>query len=190
MTKEKPTKTTRPARTERVRRTPQPAARPRVVVTESVTHVSPKGAPPQNVTVGHARFLASDEAPYLHPGASFRVGGEWVALPLGWLEDPAGGPPNVSEVVLENIEGRDQDHIPTPEEAEALARRVLEVGFTSARGPGDMWDPPGGAAPDRPELLVPPGDLLRVKPVDARTVRVRSADPRQSVRVNVLLLPR
>ena len=177
-----------------------PAVTGRVVVTTTVTHVVPR-ATPTTISVGHTRLLQSDEAPYRQPASSLRVGGSWVPIPLGWLATQpdheasgcsAAAQPNVSEVVLYNTEGTLLSQIPTQEERDAFARRVVEVGFCRAGRSANAtaWDPPGMDPPDAPDLFIPPGDVLRVLPCNAAAIMIRCADPTQQARVELIVIPR
>lgn len=169
-----------------------PAAKPRVVLTQSITHISPTGGEPVNLTVGYARFLRSDEPPYQRP--STRAGGEWRLLDLGWLKEPVdageGGPPNVSEIVLFNLEGSHLQKIPTPEEREDTARRVLEVGMATLGG-GDMWDTEedGLTPPAEPDYMVHPGEVFRARPVNPRRLMVRARSKDHPVKYSLLVIP-
>lgn len=150
-----------------------PVAKARIVVTQTITHVPPRGEP-TSIAVGTARNCRSDELPYRRPSGSFVVGGEWRAIDLGWLaEDPA----QIGQVALYNTEGTTLEKIPTPEERAEIDRRVVEVAVVDCAG-----DP-------IPTFLVRPGDVFRGEPTDVGRLRVRCRDPEQRVRCDLIVFP-
>ena len=155
-----------------------PVAKARIVVTTTITHVPPRGEP-TSLAVGTARNCKSDELPYRRPSGSFVVGAEWRPLDLGWLgegdENESGEGAVVGQVALYNTEGTTLEKIPTPEEREAINRRVVEVAVRDCAG-----DP-------IPVLLVRPGDVFRGEPTDAGKLIFRCQDPAQKVRCDLVV---
>lgn len=76
---------------------------------------------PENLSPeSYTHNLYSDEQIWRR---EFKVGPEWMPLPLGWLE----GQP-ISLIILHNNEGRFTQLIPTPEERADAMARIVEVG--------------------------------------------------------------
>ena len=156
-----------------------PVAKARIVVTQTITHVPPRGEP-TSLAVGMARNCESDELPYRRPSGSFVVGVDWRPLDLGWLgegDGAGGGEAVVGQVALYNTEGTTLEKIPTPEEREAIDRRVVEVAVRDCAG-----DP-------IPTFLVRPGDVFRGEPTDAGKLLFRCQDPAQKVRCDLVVFP-
>lgn len=185
MTRKPPAKSAGPARPTPPRSAP--AVRPRVVVIHRVTYVPVKGDP-TSVESGTGRFLGSDEQPYHRP--KFLVGPAWKPVDLGWLAGEEPGVVCVSQVVLVNTEGTALQRVPTPEEREATARCVVEVGVARPVGGGDMWEPEGGELEDvQPDYEVHPGEGFTFRPVDAARVRVRCRHRDHPARCDLLVVP-
>lgn len=102
-----------------------------------------------------SRPLASDQQPY--GPRTLTVGEEWMPLDCGWVTD-------VGYVVIQNEEGKFTQTIPTEEEREAAAGKVLEVAF-----PG--WN---ANDPIHHRWLVPPGETFSGTPSLASCLRIRS----------------
>jgi len=96
----------------------------RLTVVESVYYQPPHGigevTPPMETRF--SRPIESDESPYRR--VSVTIGSEWTKLDCGWLEDlPCG------HLVIQNMEGKFTQRIPTAEQILESQSRVIELKF-------------------------------------------------------------
>ncbi len=97
---------------------PDPKIKNRLTVVETVYHQTATGEP-DSIASSFFRELDSDEQPYRR---KTKVGEEWTPLDLGWIKE-------AGMLVICNDEGKGLTKIPTPEEKEELAKKVLLLGF-------------------------------------------------------------
>ena len=158
--------------------TAAPRSRPRVTVVEQAYYQSPDDQP-RCVETRYSQDLETDEQPYLR---LMKVPGEWTKLDCGWIEE-------ASLLILTNEEGRIGTVIPSREEREASALRVVEVGWEVAappEGPRSMHSPERTPPPPIvPVLTVPPGRSIRVTPQLLRAMRLRCRSGMARVTVNL-----
>ena len=67
----------------------------------------------------HCWDLVSDEQPYIR---EIRIAENWQKLDTGWLQKS-------SLIMLHNHEGENLQRVPTPEEKEATAKRIVAIGI-------------------------------------------------------------
>lgn len=101
-----------------------------------------------------SRELEISKQPYER---EFEATEEWQPLDCGWLEGKVG------MLAITNDEGRFLEVIPTEEEREAVALKVLEIAYD----PGD----PNHHIPG--SWLVPPGESMRGSPSHAESLEIR-----------------
>lgn len=130
-----------------------PITRDRLVVVESVYHL-PLGRPPTMVDVRFSRFLSTEEQARVK---KCKATTEWTPFDLAWLSV-------CSMLVVENLEGKFTQKIPTPLEREEAHKKVLEIGVTV-----------GGEGVVEPCFLVRPGESFRASPKSLSSLRIRSA---------------
>lgn len=146
----------------------QQAARCYLLVAESVYHQ--EGVSQPTVIADHFSFtrtLASDEQPYTR---RVKVGSEWQALDTGWLDGACG------MLVLVNNEGLNRQTIPTAEERQETAARVIELGFCRDR---DFAEPVAFG-------LVRPGESSRLEPTEPKALYLRCRSGTASVSIGLL----
>lgn len=131
---------------------------PRITVAGSLYHQQP-GQGPTQIDLGFSRWLKSDEQLWHRQGTATE---SWRPVDLGWCEDDLG------MLVIRNQAGQFRLVNPTEEEAGATAAAVLEMKYDGA--------------PDWQCWLIPPGEIVRMVPGDARLVlRCRSGTARYSL---------
>ena len=123
---------------------------------------------PTSVSSRFIRHLQTDEQVYER---RTRVGEEWTPLEHGWIEE-------AGMIVIQNTEGTTLQVIPTEEEKEETAAKILELSVTD----GLLDSPPGVLA--KP-WLIPPGESFRGYPSDVSklVLRCRSGVCRYNVHV-------
>lgn len=82
------------------------------------------GEEPIAVPFTSSRWLEGDEQPYTR---KLKAGPSWEKLDKGWIENPG-------MLLLCNDAGKKQTVRPTKEEAEYLAKQIIEVGVFSESG--------------------------------------------------------
>jgi hypothetical protein len=132
-------------------------------VTETVVHQA-AGKQPTAISAMFSRPLKSDEQPWQR---DVKIGPEWQPLDHGWVE-------TAGQVVVENVEGKRLQLVPTVEERGEVDRMVIEIGV----------DDNGVVAFAR----VPPrGESARWYPADVSKVRLRSLSG--TIRASVTVHP-
>lgn len=137
-------------------------ARTLLTVVDTVYH-QPAGGSPVTVLGDACRFhreLISDEQVYERRRV---IGQEWVQIDCGWVE-------RCGMLVVRNLEGQ-FSVLPTPEQREAVGRRVLELSFDG----------------NTCHIQVPPQESCRFYPSDARLIYIRCREG--SARYTVGLVP-
>ncbi len=137
-----------------------PDPKNRLTVIETVYHQTTT-AEPDSIESRFERELISDEQPYRR---TTKVGEDWTPLDFGWIEE-------VGMIVIQNNEGKGLTKIPTPEEKEELAAKVLEI----SADPSNSW-------------IVRPGESFRGEPAGKRTLCIRSRSG--TTHFNVYAIPR
>lgn len=149
---------------------PEPKEVPdRLTVVETVYH-QPWGEEPVAVESRFSRDLQTRNQLFER---RCRVGEDWQPLECGWLGE-------AGMLVIENREGRFLQRVPTDEEREAAAAKVLEVG----------WEPDGATMHDPPataQWIIPPGESIRGQPATLKSLRLRCRSG--ECRFTVYLLP-
>lgn len=133
---------------------------------------------PWAVANTYMTLVGSDEQVYER---HTRVGEGWRPLDCGWVRGAA-------VLILRNDEGRQQLQVnPSPQEVEAVARRVVQLGVrpgsppasSGAGGPADrrfrtMFSPePVPDLPPSPVADLRPGESLRLRPSALASLSVR-----------------
>jgi len=123
-----------------------PLVTDRISVSEMLIHQHPDQQP---TAIEHrfSRSIKSDEQPYIR---KTKVSEEWINLDFGWVE-------NVGMLHLVNEEGGNLQTIPTEEELQALALKVIEIRHESS---GFCW-------------LILPGESFRGMPSTGNGLQVR-----------------
>lgn len=121
----------------------------RIVIREMLYYqVDTEGIDPHGqIDYGFRRFLYTSEQPYRRKLA---VGEDWVTIDLGWIK-------KASLIHIVNEEGSGLTQVPTAEESEAIAKRVIEVGI----GGKSLFE-------------VPPGETFRGTPIETAILQLRS----------------
>ena len=127
---------------------PQKKIADRVTVVETIYH-QVQGEQPTTIESRYSRNLKTDEQLYQR---RFTVTEDWVLLDLGWAGN------NISLLHISNEEGKFPHKIPTPEEIEEVARRVIEVSYAPTSGMG--WS-------------IPPGESIRGIPTRVESLFLR-----------------
>lgn len=131
-------------------------------VTETVYYQSSDSGQPIAAVSRFGGPLVTDEQPFVR---KFKVGPEWMPLPIGWIK-------SASQLVLSN----DLDPptvIPTEEERAKADARIIEVAV--------------GSPADFIFACVRPGHSCRFEPVDLADLLVRC--PAGETRATVTLIP-
>lgn len=123
--------------------------KPRLTVVEHVYHQEGGGKSPVGSDCVSARFLSTDEQPYVR---KTRIGETWTRLDTGWLASVS-----LIRVVNEATVFATYPSLREKTEAEA---KVLEIGVEDEAGVHSF-------------ARVRPGDSFRVDPVESRSLRVR-----------------
>lgn len=132
------------------RRLPAPAVRPRPrLVVADVLYYQPAGGAPVSRESRFSRWLddAAGDGVYVRPRATALE--EWQPLDTGWVRECA-------QLLLENLEGKFTQLVPTQEEREAAARLVIQLGIGPEPGTEDPWITAFAE--------VPPGESCRLRP--------------------------
>ena len=107
------------------------------------------------------RVLKTDEQYYTH---ACKADGHWRPLELGWLQE-------CGMLVITN-EPTKFNAIPTKEQKEEAASKILEIAIAPAEETGRTM-----LSPAKPQpvacFIIHPGESMRVTPVDVRQIRVR-----------------
>jgi hypothetical protein len=103
----------------------------RIVVVGAVVWQSANNPRPTHITPNFGRFLETEEQPYQRP----RMKVDETARPLdcGWVT-------RASRVVVENLEGLRLTLMPTQEQMDEIARRIVKVGADVIVRPGELVD--------------------------------------------------
>jgi hypothetical protein len=119
-------------------------------------------AAPLAVESSFSRGVEGEEQPWVR---RLSVGKDWQPLDAGWL-------PLASCLLILNEEGRHWAVIPTPEQSQAAAERIVLV------------------APDDSEVgwKVRPGESMRAEPSDVKKLRLRCLGE-GSARVQIIAIP-
>lgn len=125
-----------------------PITKDRLVVVESVYHL-PVGRPPTMVDVRFSRFLFTEEQARVK---RCKATPEWAPFDTAWLSV-------CSVLVVENLEGKFTQKIPTLEIREEASKKVLEISFVGHHD--DCF-------------LVRPGESFRASPKSLPSLRIRS----------------
>jgi len=140
--------------------------RGRLTVTQSVYCQIP-GMAPFQLSKGFSRWISESQQVY---SRTITVGEDWVQLPNGW------GTGEVGHLVIEN--GQDgYERQPTREDRAASEAKVVEVGYGAESG-----------IAARVLFLVPPGESMRVTPVNVTDLWVRCR--RGSTQVTIVMVPK
>ena len=123
--------------------------KPRLTVVEHVYHQEGGGKSPVGSDCVSARFLRTDEQPYVR---KTRIGETWTRLDTGWLASVS-----LIRVVNEATVFATYPSLREKTEAEA---KVLEIGVEDETGVHSF-------------ARVRPGDSFRIDPVDSPSLRVR-----------------
>jgi hypothetical protein len=147
----------------------------KLLVVEQVIHHLHDQQPTLVVDARYSRWLGSTQNPSVD---ELEAGAEWQEVQVGRLQ-------GAGLVVVVNQEGTDLVVVPTQEEREARARRVVGV---------VMWRPETGnpnyeSPPVSAHLEVPSGETARFRPGPGVRVWVRCQDPEQTAKVRVTTLP-
>lgn len=118
----------------------------RLTVVEKVYH-QPFGKRAVLTQSKFTRGLETKQQPYVR---YMEATEEWQVLDTGWLGD------DVGHLILQNNEEVSRQVNPTEEEREAVAKRVIELGYTES----EIW-------------LVPPGESMRGQPNRPQYLRYR-----------------
>lgn len=146
----------------------------KLLVVEQIVHHLNDRQPTLVVDARYSRWLGSAQNPYVD---EFEAGAEWQPVQTGRLA--AAG-----LVVVVNQEGTDLIVVPTDEERQTRARRVLDL-VLRREGTG----PPPDAAEEVAAVEVPPGETARFKPGPGVRLWLRCQDPAQTAKVRVTTLP-
>lgn len=119
------------------------------------------GESPTAVDGRWSRGMEGDEQPY---SRKVVLGEDWQPIDCGWCKDGAG------YVVIENLEGKNLQAQPTPEERRAISERVVEIGF---------GENPAAC------LFVLPGESHPLSPTDASEIVLRCRKGKAKATVTV-----
>ena len=130
----------------------------RLVIVEE-TYYQCRGEEPFQLTSRYVRHLDTEEQPYQR---KITVTEEWQELDYGWVED-------ISLVYIVNEEGRNRRTVPSAEELEESARKVVEatIGTHLVFSPEKVDGEP-------PVFLIPPGEAFKAYPAGNTGIYVRS----------------
>lgn len=137
----------------------------RLTVVENVYHQT-QGEDPFHISTTFERKLQTQEQPY---SRTTSVGEEWEQLDCGWLGD------NVGMLIIANNEGKFA-RIPTEEEREEVAKRVLIIGYRyrDLDSPAcDAWE-------------IPPGESFRGSPTNSKSLYIKSLSGRTKYTINLI----
>lgn len=142
---------------------PPPPLKPRLTVVEHVYHQEGGGKSPTGADSVSARFLLTDEQPFIR---KTRIGETWVPVETGWLRNKG-----VSLVRIAN-EATVFTVYPSPQEKEEAERKVLEIGMEDGSGV-------------RRFAVVRPGESIRFEPDAFPSLRVRCRSGFAQVTIHV-----
>ena len=134
-----------------------------LTVSDMVTYQQP-GKMPQGFSHPFCRSVKDGCQPWVR---QLRIGEEWTQLDAGWVD-------NAACMILLNEEGTNLRVIPTPEEVEAMKKKVLEITYDGPPENG-KWLYPAG--------LIFPGETRREHPINLGSIYLRS----RSGEINCLL---
>jgi hypothetical protein len=120
------------------------------------------GDNPHSVEARAWRLLGSTEVESWSKRVT--VKDEWMPLPLGWVEES-----EVGYIVLENLEGKATLVIPSQEEKDELAKRIVQIGH-----PDNVVN-----------IEVHPGFPQQLLPTSASKLMVRCLSQSASCRIHV-----
>lgn len=150
---------------------PPPPLKPRLTVVEHVYHQEGGGKSPTGADSVSARFLLTDEQPFIR---KTRIGETWVPVEAGWLRDKG-----VSLVRIAN-EATVFTVYPSPQEKEEADRKVLEIGMeVDSQIDGEVSSLVVTFA------VVRPGESIRFEPDDFPSLRVRCRSGFAQVTIHV-----
>jgi len=129
---------------------PQKKIADRVTVVETIYH-QVQGEQPTTIDSRYSRNLETNEQLYQR---RFTVAEDWTLIDLGWAGK------NVSLLHISNEEGRFPHNIPTLEELEEAAKRIIEVSYVPTSGMG--WS-------------IPPRESMRGLPTKVESLFLRCA---------------
>lgn len=146
------------------------ALKSRIVVIEKVYHQPPDGEA-TGVDRAYTRWVDSTEEPY---GRKLTINPEnWKKLDHGWVKGPC-------MVSIFNEEGRNRQTIPTPEELQETAGKIIEIGIMPKDGNGFYLDP---------FIIVRPGESCRFETPDISDLWIRCVETCKSpVKVTIFLV--
>ena len=112
----------------------------------------------------YTRFLeGSEQETYQR---TYKVGEEWTSLDTGWIE-------NASMVILKNLEGTKWTTVPSEEELEEVAKKVVRVSYKVS---GDKhW-------------IIEPGESMRGTPSHVQDLVLRCE--KGEARITICLVPK
>jgi hypothetical protein len=142
----------------------------RVNVTSTVTYQSPD-LPTISVDTRFSELIHSDNQP-LYRIIKVPTNGQWIDLENGWIE-------TCSRLWLSNEERVPPERIPTEEERQAVAGRILTIGINTDAGV-------------IPFATLKPGQGFSISPTDFKNLKLK-ADPTplqevKHIKVNLLLI--
>lgn len=160
--------------------TPSVADSPsRITVVETV-YFHNRGIDPAVITSKFGRPLETDEQAFVRRATMTE---DWVPLDVGWVKKAA-------MIVIQNLEGRNLQVNPTPEEKLETASRVVELSFGCGvekdEGPRDMFSAPKSKPTPIPHILLLPGESLRLQPFTLLGIMIRSRSGSAKVVINVI----
>ncbi len=132
----------------------------RLTVVETVYH-RPAEEEPTCVESKFSRALRTHEQPY---SRKLTATEEWQSLDCGWLEA-------CSSLSIQNEEGRHLSIHPSEEEKADLAKRIIEISYTSLGY--DKW-------------LILPGESMRGCPASLKSLMVRCQHGKAKFTLNLI----
>lgn len=153
-----------------------------VVVVENIVHQGPHQEP-LPIESRYLRWLETTEQPYIR---RLSITEQWVQLDCGWLTE-------ASVLVIHNDEGK-LAHVPSPEEAQTLRSRVIELAVEEEVKIPDLL-PTGEDSREMRVLIpfgsIPPCESIRLLDPCLTKFRLRGrAGEKNPLRCTVHLIPR